>query len=156
MLTNGRIKMILPRLNQWRSEIMMTNLRAVASTLLWLFVLVVAACSVAAGQSDSPNPTTNWPTKSWPKGTPASVGLDEEVLRNFDVDLARGKYLLMDSVRAYRCDKPGAIFPPPQSSLHKQVFEIRGLRDPSCPWWFTGSFACIVRLCHYPEPSSFD
>lgn len=70
----------------------------VGSTLLFL-----APCSLAVGQAASPAPTAIWPTKSWPKGTPASVGLDEMVLADFDADLARGKYTLMDSFRVFRC-----------------------------------------------------
>jgi CubicO group peptidase (beta-lactamase class C family) len=44
-----------------------------------------------------------WPTKGWPKGTPASVGLDEAALTSFDTDLARGKYMLVDSFQVFRC-----------------------------------------------------
>jgi CubicO group peptidase (beta-lactamase class C family) len=47
--------------------------------------------------------TAAWPTKGWSKGTPASVGLDEKTLVNFDADLARGKYMLIDSFQVFRC-----------------------------------------------------
>jgi CubicO group peptidase (beta-lactamase class C family) len=47
--------------------------------------------------------STVWPTKGWPKGTPASVGLDQKVLDNFDVDLASGKYMLVDTFQVFRC-----------------------------------------------------
>jgi len=46
-----------------------------------------------------------WPAKTWPKGTPASLGLDEELLASFDADLARGKYMLVDSFQLFRCGK---------------------------------------------------
>jgi CubicO group peptidase (beta-lactamase class C family) len=46
-----------------------------------------------------------WPTKAWPKGTPASVGLDAKVLESFDADLAHGKYMLVDSFQVFRCGK---------------------------------------------------
>jgi len=39
----------------------------------------------------------------WRKGSPASVGLDEKVLVNFDADLASGKYMLVDSFQVFRC-----------------------------------------------------
>jgi len=46
---------------------------------------------------------TLWPTKGWAKGTPASVGLDEQVLDALDKDLASGKYMLVDSFLVFRC-----------------------------------------------------
>jgi CubicO group peptidase (beta-lactamase class C family) len=46
-----------------------------------------------------------WPSKGWPTGTAASVGLDEEILKNFDADIANGKYTLVDSFRVFRCGK---------------------------------------------------
>jgi CubicO group peptidase (beta-lactamase class C family) len=49
------------------------------------------------------NDTATWPTKGWRKGTPASVGLDEAALASFDADLARGKYMLVDSFQVFRC-----------------------------------------------------
>jgi CubicO group peptidase (beta-lactamase class C family) len=71
---------------------------------LWaIVVLLSSTVSLAAGQSASPTFTVSWPTKTWPSGTPASVGLDEGVLKNFDADLASGKYSLMDSFRVFRC-----------------------------------------------------
>jgi Beta-lactamase len=77
-----------------------TAVRAIVVGSTFLFS---AACSLAAGQAASPAPTAIWPTKSWPKGTPASVGVDEKVLADFDADLARGKYTLIDSFRVFRC-----------------------------------------------------
>jgi CubicO group peptidase (beta-lactamase class C family) len=65
--------------------------------------LFLATCSLAAGQAASRTSTVTWPTKSWPTGTPASVGLDEEILKNFDADIARGKYTMTDSFRVFRC-----------------------------------------------------
>lgn len=51
------------------------------------------------------NPRLTWPTKGWPTGTPASVGLDENVLKSFDAELASGKYMLVDSFAVFRCGK---------------------------------------------------
>jgi CubicO group peptidase (beta-lactamase class C family) len=44
-----------------------------------------------------------WPTHGWAKAAPASVGLDEKVLAALDADLAKGKYLLVDSFAVFRC-----------------------------------------------------
>ena len=65
--------------------------------------LFAPACSLAGGQAASPRSTVIWPAKAWPKGTPGSVGLDEETLKNFDADIARGKYTMTDSFRVFRC-----------------------------------------------------
>ena len=46
-----------------------------------------------------------WPTKGWGTATPASVGLDEQILNALDKDLAEGKFLLMDSFVVFRCGK---------------------------------------------------
>ncbi len=46
-----------------------------------------------------------WPTKGWPRGTPASVGLDEKTLAELDADFAAGKYALVDSFQVFRCGK---------------------------------------------------
>src|SRR5579872_5726202 len=50
-------------------------------------------------------PGLTWPSKGWPTGTPASVGLDEKLLKNFDMDIVSGKYRLVDSFRIFRCGK---------------------------------------------------
>jgi|SRR5579871_1246684 len=65
--------------------------------------LLLSAGSLAAGQSSSPSSGATWPTKAWPSETPASVGLDEEILKVFDADIAGGKYGLTDSFRVFRC-----------------------------------------------------
>jgi Beta-lactamase len=57
----------------------------------------------AAAQSVSSISTVTWPTKEWPRGMPASVGLDQEVLERFDADIAGGKYTMTDSFRVFRC-----------------------------------------------------
>jgi CubicO group peptidase (beta-lactamase class C family) len=65
--------------------------------------LLAAASLLAVGQAASPTSAVIWPTKNWPKGTPARVGLDEETLKNLDADIASGKYALTDSFRVFRC-----------------------------------------------------
>jgi CubicO group peptidase (beta-lactamase class C family) len=66
-------------------------------------VLLPMGVLVAGRPSTKPGPNVVWPTKGWPKGTPASVGLDEKVLANLDSDLGRGKYMLVDSFHVFRC-----------------------------------------------------
>jgi CubicO group peptidase (beta-lactamase class C family) len=73
------------------------------ASLVGALFLYSTACSLAAGQAASPTSTVTWPTKDWPKGTPASAGLDEKTLKDFDADIASGKYALTDSFRVFRC-----------------------------------------------------
>ena len=68
-------------------------------------VLFPALVLLASGRRVKTNPTPTWPTKGWPKGTPASVGLNEEALASLDVDLASGKYMLVDSFQVFRCGR---------------------------------------------------
>jgi CubicO group peptidase (beta-lactamase class C family) len=68
------------------------------SVLLFPIMILLAGRPRAATSA-----TATWPTKGWPKGTPASVGLDEAALASFDADLARGKYMLVDSFQVFRC-----------------------------------------------------
>jgi CubicO group peptidase (beta-lactamase class C family) len=75
-------------------------MRVVAASFLVLLALGVL---LANGTSDRTNPTVTWPTTGWRKATPASVGVDKESLESFDVDLARGKYMLVDSFQVFRC-----------------------------------------------------
>ena len=65
--------------------------------------LFAAASLLAAGQTTLSTSAVTGTTKNWPKGTPASVGLDEETLKNLDADIANGKYALTDSFRVFRC-----------------------------------------------------
>jgi CubicO group peptidase (beta-lactamase class C family) len=68
-----------------------------------LLVLSSIVALIAMGPRTTSNPVVAWPTKGWPKGTPASVGLDEALLTSFDADLASGKYMLVDSFEVFRC-----------------------------------------------------
>ena len=76
--------------------------RTMVVGLLLIFPIVVA---YAGGPNATTSPTITWPTKGWPKGTPASVGLDEEALVSFNADLASGKYMLVDTFQVFRCGK---------------------------------------------------
>ena len=47
-----------------------------------------------------------WPTKGWATASPASVGLDEQVLLKLDKNMASGKFSQMvDSFAVFRCGK---------------------------------------------------
>jgi CubicO group peptidase (beta-lactamase class C family) len=48
---------------------------------------------------------TKWPTKDWLSGTPAQLGLDAKVLREFDAEIAAGKYGRVDSMLVIRHGK---------------------------------------------------
>lgn len=75
-------------------------------SLIALSSMISLTLSVlAAGQETSVKVSGKWPTNGWPHGTPASVGLDEGVLKSLDADLASGKYKLIDSIRVFRCGK---------------------------------------------------
>jgi len=67
-------------------------------------VFAASTTQMRAQNSDrtAPSPTA-WPTHGWAKGAPASVGLDEKVLKGLDTDLTRGKYALVDSFAVFRC-----------------------------------------------------
>jgi hypothetical protein len=74
-------------------------------TLVGSLFLFSAVGAFAVVQAASPTPIMTWPTTGWSKGTPASVGLDEESLKNFDADIASGKYSLTDSFLVFRCGR---------------------------------------------------
>ena len=77
-----------------------TVLRVMPFGLLVLFPIAIL---LAGRPGAATSVTATWPTKGWPKGTPVSVGLDETALASFDADLARGKYMLVDSFQVFRC-----------------------------------------------------
>jgi CubicO group peptidase (beta-lactamase class C family) len=95
---------------------------------LGLTILFSANCSLAAGLGAPPSPGVPWPTKGWPTGTPASVGLDPVVLRAFDADLASGKYGLLDSFRVFRCGTEvfARKYPHNYSQIYAKEAKIKG------------------------------
>jgi CubicO group peptidase (beta-lactamase class C family) len=77
-------------------------------TLLAAFIacLLFASAAVLLGSQLAAPPATRdlWPTKSWTPASPASVGLDEQVLLSLNKDMASGKYShMMDSFAVFRC-----------------------------------------------------
>ena len=69
-------------------------------------LLASAAVLLAGGPAARPAGNDLWPTKGWATASPASVGLDEQVLLKLDKDMASGKYSQMvDSFAVFRCGK---------------------------------------------------
>jgi len=69
-------------------------------------VVLVQATLVRAQSPDTAPSSTNWPTKGWATASPASVGVNEQVLRSLDNDMVSGKYSgLWDSFAVFRCGK---------------------------------------------------
>ena len=76
-----------------------TVYRRIVGCLILPFVLLAHPRVTQQRQSNSS------PTKGWMNRTPASVGLDEQVLDAFHKELAAGKYGLVDSFSVFRCAK---------------------------------------------------
>jgi CubicO group peptidase (beta-lactamase class C family) len=72
-------------------------------TPLLAFLLVITAAVSTAARPRKAAGAATWPTRGWPRGTPASLGLDGRALAAFDADLARGRYTLVDSFQVFRC-----------------------------------------------------
>jgi CubicO group peptidase (beta-lactamase class C family) len=69
-------------------------------------LLTSAAVLLAGNPTARPAGDDLWPTKGWATASPASVGLDEQVLLSLDKDMASGKYSQMiDSFAVFRCGK---------------------------------------------------
>jgi Beta-lactamase len=80
----------------------MTAMRTIGRPLGVLIMASVALLCIGVDDARS-EPTINWPTQGWHKGTPAGVGLDEKTLADLDADFASGKYALVDSFQVFRC-----------------------------------------------------
>src|ERR1700745_1470604 len=70
-----------------------------------LTAVFVLSLALPAAPQSSNNSASPWSTQGWAQASPASVGLDEKALTAFDADLARGKYMLVDSFQVFRCGK---------------------------------------------------
>ena len=68
-------------------------------------LLLASAAVLLSGQLAAPPATRDlWPTKGWTPASPASVGLDEQVLLSLNKVMASGKYSqMMDSFAVFRC-----------------------------------------------------
>jgi hypothetical protein len=77
--------------------------RGMLVVLAVTIVLVSTALLLGGKRTTSPSDETPWPTKAWATASPASVGLDEQVLLRLDKDMASGKYSqMMDSFAVFR------------------------------------------------------
>src|ERR1700722_5390625 len=77
--------------------------RAMAPTLQYVLAAAAAALiCMGAGEVKSDSAVV-WPTHGWQKGTPADVGLDENILTGLDADLRAGKEGIVDSFQVFRC-----------------------------------------------------
>jgi CubicO group peptidase (beta-lactamase class C family) len=78
---------------------------ACLSVALCLFAALVGAQEPQSSQQSSNSKKQQaWPTGGWVTGSAASVGLDEQVLRKLDKDMASGMYSQMiDSFAVFRC-----------------------------------------------------
>jgi CubicO group peptidase (beta-lactamase class C family) len=79
--------------------------RGMLVVLAGTIVLASTALLFAGKTATPPAYETLWPTKDWATASPASVGLDEQILNALDKDFATGKFLLMDSFVVFRCGK---------------------------------------------------
>jgi Beta-lactamase len=80
--------------------------RGVLVVLAGTLVLAPTARLLGGKTATPPADETLWPTKGWATASPASVGLDEQVLVRLDKDLASGKCSdMFDSFAVFRCGK---------------------------------------------------
>jgi CubicO group peptidase (beta-lactamase class C family) len=69
-------------------------------------ILTSTALLLGGDTATPPADGTPWPTRGWATASPASVGVDEQVLLNLDKDMASGKYSqMMDSFAVFRCGR---------------------------------------------------
>src|SRR5271165_4510844 len=80
--------------------------RRMLLALAGLALLASSALLLGGKAATRPGDETLWPTKGWATASPASVGLNEQVLLKLDKDMASGKYsALWDSFAVFRCGK---------------------------------------------------
>jgi CubicO group peptidase (beta-lactamase class C family) len=91
--------------------------------------IVLASAALLFGGETPPSDETLWPTKGWTTASPASVGLDEQVLLRLDKDMASGKYSQMwDSFAVFRCGKKvfERTYPHDYAKLYRKEARERG------------------------------
>jgi CubicO group peptidase (beta-lactamase class C family) len=92
-------------------------------------VLASTALLFGGKTATPPADATPWPTKGWATASPASVGLDEQVLLRLDKDMASEKYSrMMDSFAVFRCGKKvfERIYPHDYSKIYAKESGERG------------------------------
>lgn len=84
------------------------NKRGVLVALAGAIILASTALLFGGKTATPPADGSLWPTKGWATASPASVGLDDQVLLKLDEDMASGTYShsqIMDSFAVFRCGK---------------------------------------------------
>src|SRR5580693_5249146 len=82
------------------------NKQTLYLALIVCLLPALAAVLLAGHPAAPPAVDDLWPTKGWATASPASVGLDEQVLLSLDKDMTSGKYSQMiDSFAVFRCGK---------------------------------------------------
>src|ERR1700739_3225457 len=93
-------------------------------------ILLASSALLLRGKAAAPAANeTLWPTKGWATATPASVGLDEQVLLRLDKEMASGKYSqMMDSFAVFRCGKKvfERAYPHDYAKIYGKEAGIRG------------------------------
>ena len=92
-------------------------------------LVIVSLVLAFIGMNDADaGPGNIWPTKGWPRGTPASAGLDEKTLAALDADFAAGKYALVDSFQVFRCGEEvfERRYPHDYASVYGKEAKIKG------------------------------
>jgi len=92
-------------------------------------VVLMQATLVRAQGPDTAPGSAKWPTNGWETASPASVGLDEQVLLRLDKDMAAGKYSQMwDSFAVFRCGKKvfERTYPHDYAKIYGKEAEERG------------------------------
>jgi CubicO group peptidase (beta-lactamase class C family) len=80
--------------------------RRMLGALAGTIILAGTALLFGGETATAPAGEILWPTKGWATASPASVGVDEQVLLKLDEDMASGKYsALWDSFAVFRCGK---------------------------------------------------
>jgi Beta-lactamase len=106
----------------------MISLRAIGRLPGVLVVASVAAAGIGMVDEATGGPTPTWPTQGWHTGTPASVGLDGNILAGLDADFAAGKYALVDSFQIFRCGEEvfERKYPHDYASIYGKEASVKG------------------------------
>jgi CubicO group peptidase (beta-lactamase class C family) len=108
--------------------------------------LLAVAFLLAAGTASSSAAQTAWPTKSWPTGTPQSVGLNPKVLDSLDSEIASGRYGNVDRMLVIRHGRIAfdKSYPHDYDRVYADSVHVNGALNPHDetgpynyynPWW---------------------
>ena len=91
--------------------------------------ILASSALFLSGKTAAPTDETPWPSKGWAIASPASVGVDEQVLLKLNNDMASGKYSqMMDSFAVFRCGKKvfERTYPHDYSKIYGKEAKERG------------------------------